>query len=68
MSKIARINFQIEEIDSKIQRLMDQKKMLESKKQRIEIHSTRVAKLQQDREADKQRNVRSISTDPRERD
>lgn len=68
MSKVARINFQIEEIDQKIQRLVVQKEMLQSKKQRIENHSKRVSMLQQDREKDKQSNPSAISTDPRVRD
>lgn len=65
MSKIDRIDFQIKEIEQKMIRLTNQKKMLESKKQRIEYHSKRVAMLQQDREKGKEEHSRSISTDPR---
>lgn len=68
MSKVARINFQIEEIDKKIQRLIVQKELLQDKKQRIEVHSKRVSTLQEDREKDNRRRISTISTDPRVRD
>lgn len=64
MSKVARINLQIKDINEKIQRLQVQKELLESKKQRIEVHSKRVSKLQQDRENDKQSDQSKISIDP----
>lgn len=68
MSKIARIDLQIQDIDDKIQRLKLQKELLVAKKQRIEIHSKRVTVLQEDREKDKAPNSATISSDPRVRD